>query len=79
MTDARRPLTPRDIAHLPVPGMNAPVAARFAPDGRHVTYLYSSEGTLTRELWALDRQTGRERRLFDPAGEGDSDATVSSE
>ena len=76
-TDTR--LTLRDVAHLPYPGTNAPVNVRFSPDGRYVTYLYSSEGTLTRALWAYDRQTGREFRLLEPPGGGDSDATVSRE
>lgn len=72
-------LTLRDVAHLPYPGMNAPVNVRFSPDSRTVTYLYSSAGTLTRELWAYDRQTRREFRLLEPVGGGDSDATVSRE
>lgn len=76
---AQRPITPGDIAHYPRPGMNAPAGVQFSADGRVVTYLYSSEGTLTRELWAYDREAGREWRLLDPAGGGDSDATVSRE
>jgi dipeptidyl-peptidase 4 len=61
-----RPITFRDIAHLPSPGMNTPVDMRFSPDGRLVTYLFSSDGTMSRELWAHDRQTGREWRLLEP-------------
>lgn len=74
----RRAVTFQDIARMPAPGMNVPVAARFSPDGRLVTYLYSSEGTLTRELWALDLENGREWRLLEPPA-ADTDATVSRE
>jgi len=76
-TDVR--LSLRDVAHYPLPGMNAPSTVRFSPDSRYLTYLYSSENTLTQELWAYDRQTGREFRLLEPPGGGDSDATVSRE
>ena len=76
---AERRLTLRDVAHLPRPGTNAPGDIRYAADSRYVSYLYSSEGTLTRELWAFDRQTGHEFRLLEPLGGGDTDATVSRE
>jgi dipeptidyl-peptidase-4 len=72
-------LTLRDVAHLPLPGTNAPVNVQFSPDGRYVTYLYSSDNSLTRELWAFDRETGDEFRVIEPAGGGDSDETVSRE
>src|SRR3712207_2945276 len=78
MTTTSR-LTLRDVAHYPLPGMNVPVDVRFSADGHYITYLYSSEGTLTRELWLYDRRTGREARLLEPPGGGDSDATVSRE
>ncbi len=65
MTD-RRPITFEDIAALPAPGMNVPVDLKFRADGGVLTYLYSSAGTLTRELWALDIATGAERRLLQP-------------
>lgn len=75
---AQRRVTFEDIAHLPLLGMNAPVAPRFSPDGRHLCYLYSAEGTLTRDLWVYDRETGHEFPLRAGTG-GDSDATVSRE
>lgn len=74
----RRALTFADIARMPAPGMNMPVAARFSPDGRLVTYLYSSEGSLTRELWALDLVLGREWRMLEPPAQ-DTDEAVSRE
>ncbi len=62
-----------------MPGMNAPAALQFSPDGRLLTYLWSEAADLVRQIWAYDTQT-HERRLFARApGEGDTDATVSAE
>jgi dipeptidyl-peptidase-4 len=74
-----RSLSARDVAHYPAPGMNVPVDARFSADGRYITYLYSSDNSLTRELWAYDRTTGREFRLLEPAHGGNTDEAVSRE
>lgn len=74
-----RILTSRDVAHFPAPGMNAPVVPRFSADGRYVTYLYSSDNSLTRELWTYDRESGREFRLLEPAEGGNTEAAVSRE
>lgn len=73
-----RPITFADIAHLPAPGVNAPVAVTFSSDGRIITYLFSSAGTLSRELWAYDRDSGREWRLLDPPG-GDGERLTREE
>lgn len=78
MSTASR-ITLRDVAHYPLPGTNAPVSPAFSADSRYVTYLYSPDNTLTRELWCYDRRSGREFRLLEPAGGGDSDQTVSRE
>jgi dipeptidyl-peptidase-4 len=74
-----RPITFEDIARLPAPGTNVPAAVRFSPNGRLVTYLYSSAGTLTRELWAYERATGREWRLIEPPAESADEASLSRE
>jgi dipeptidyl-peptidase-4 len=69
----------RDVAHYPLPGTNAPVGPAFSADSRFIAYLYSSDNSLTRELWCYDRQTGREFRLLDPPSGANSDETVSRE
>ena len=74
----RRLIAFEDIAHLPLPGMNVPATVRFSPDGRLITYLYSSDGSLTRDLWAYDRASGREWRLLEPPG-GDAEESISRE
>lgn len=72
-------LTLRDVAHLPPLGVSVPANVAFSPDGRYLAYLYSPEGTLTRELWAFDRESGREFRVIEPPEGGESDANVSRE
>lgn len=67
----QRRITFAEIARRPGPGGNAPGSVRFSPDSRWVTYLYSSAGTLNLELWGYHRETGREMRLLEPAGELD--------
>jgi dipeptidyl-peptidase-4 len=69
----------RDVAHYPLPGMNPPVSPAFSADSRYVAYLYSSDNSLTRELWCYDRQSGREFRLLEPPSGANSDEAVSRE
>ena len=71
-------LTPARVARIPAPGGNAPVQVKFSPDGWLVTFLYSEEGTLVRELWAFDPQTGKRKLLLGPPGEGVTDANISA-
>ena len=71
-----RQITFEDIARWPAPGQNAPGQFGFSADGRYVTYLYSSEGTMSRELWVYDRESGREWRALEPSA---SDQPLSRE
>lgn len=70
-------LTLERAARYPLPGTNGPAAVRFSPDGRVLTYLSSTEGSLLRQLWAFDTQEQTTRLLARAPGEGESDATVS--
>jgi len=72
-------LTLERISHYPMPGMNAPAAVRFSPDGRDLTYLWSENHSLMRQLWAFDLESQETRLLVRAAGQGDADATVSPE
>ena len=72
-------LTLERVAHYPMPGMNVPVGVRFSPDGRLLTYLWSKDESLVRQLWAHDIETGESYELMRPPGQGDTDATVSAE
>jgi dipeptidyl-peptidase-4 len=64
---------------MPAPGFNAPVSVSFSPDGKLVTFLYSEEGTLTRQLWAFNPARGERFPVVQPPGEGVTDANVSRE
>lgn len=72
-------LTLERIAHYPLPGTNAPAAVRFSPDGRLLTYLWSDDGTLVRQLWGFDLDRNEVTLLVRAEGQGDTDATVSPE
>jgi dipeptidyl-peptidase-4 len=72
-------LTPRRVARIPAPGMNVPTAVRFSPNGKLLTFLWSEEGTLQRQLYAYDPETRRRELLVRPPGEGVTDANVSRE
>jgi len=62
-----------------MPGLNAPAALQFSPDGRLLTYLWSEDGTLIRQLWAYDRESAETRAIARAPGEGDTDTAVSAE
>jgi dipeptidyl-peptidase 4 len=63
------------LAQYPLPGMAFPDCLAFSPDDRWITYLFSPEGSLTRNLFGYDLQTGERRRLAnypeEQAGEGE--------
>lgn len=72
-------LTPARVARIPAPGYNVPVSVRFSPDGKLVTFLFSEEGTLTRQLSAFDPARGERFLLVRPPGAGETDANISRE
>ena len=47
-----------DIARIPRPGSQGVAKAAFSPDGSHLTYLKSGDGSLTTQLYATDVKTG---------------------
>ena len=68
-----------EIAHYPLPGMAFPASLAFSPDDRLVSYLYSPERSLTRQLFAFDPASGVKRLLFAPPEGGTNDGNVSLE
>ena len=68
-----------DLARLPLPGMDAPTAVAFTPDGGAVTYLQSADGSLVRSLWRHDLSTGGRSILAAPLAESTGEATLSHE
>jgi dipeptidyl-peptidase 4 len=68
-----------DVATFPRPGTAVPGKVGFSSDGAQVTFLWSSEGSLVRSLWACDL-TGGERRLMAQApAEAADESTLSRE
>jgi dipeptidyl-peptidase-4 len=56
--------------------MNIPGSCHFSPDGRILTYLFSPEGTLTRQLFALDLQTGDSAPFVTAPDDGVTDDNI---
>ena len=50
-----------EIAKFPPPGMSTPVSFSFSPDDTLLTYLYGPDQSPTRQLYALDTETGESR------------------
>jgi len=61
-------LTAEDVARIPAPGMNAPVSISFSPDGEWLSFLWSPEATLRRDLFVVDVASGERRALLGAAG-----------
>ena len=76
----KRPSLPiEEIARLPLPGTAIPGEIRFSPDDRLVTYLFSSGGSLVRELYGFDPHSGEQSLLCAPPEGGVTDQNVSLE
>ena len=72
-------LSIEEIAHFPLPGMAIPGNLAFSPDDRLITYLFSPEGTLFRQLYAFDPQAGAQSLMFGAPGSGTTDDNISLE
>ncbi|MEZ4590091.1 MAG: DPP IV N-terminal domain-containing protein [Chloroflexota bacterium] len=68
-----------DIVQFPLPGMNVPGSLTFSPDGRFLTYLFSSDGGLVRQLYAYDFSAGTARLLIAPSEQSGSEENLSLE
>jgi dipeptidyl-peptidase-4 len=67
------------VASYPLPGMAIPGSIAWSPDDRLITFLWSPERSLVRQLYAFDPQTGVRRLLVAPAGGGTSEENLSPE
>ena len=75
--DTAARLTLEDVATIPKPGSMGLGLVRFSPDDRYVTYLGSAEAaSLTRQLFAYDRETGETKQVI---GSADSEESFSAE
>lgn len=69
----------KDVVQFPLPGQNVPGSVMFSPDGRFLTYLFSPEGNLIRQLYAFDLESGSQRLLIAPPTGSDDEETLSLE
>ncbi len=69
-------LTLETVATYPLPGTAVPGSLTFSPDGRLIAYLFSAEGTLMRQLYALELATAVVRQIVHPPGNDSSDESV---
>jgi dipeptidyl-peptidase 4 len=87
MNDQNRPqsdlpiskLTIDEVARFPLPGMVIPGNLAFSPDDQLVTYLFSPEGTLSRQLYGFNPTTGIQSLLVEAQSGGNNDENVSLE
>lgn len=69
-----------EIATIPKPGAQGISLVRFSPDDRHVTFLSSESGaSLTQQLYAHDRTTGKTKKVLAEAPGGGEESTFSRE
>lgn len=67
-------ITFEDIATFPRPGCSAPDSINFSLDDSTVTFLSSSDGSLTRQLYAMNIASGEVKELCKPpSGTGEED------
>ena len=72
-------ITLEDVVTYPAPGMAVPGAITWSPDDQLVTFLWSPERTLTRQLFAFDPATGTTELLLAPADGGATEQNISLE
>lgn len=72
-------LTVETVATFPLPGTSIPTNLAFSPDDRLITYLFSADESLVRQLYAFDPATGEQRLLVAPPDGGTTEENVSLE
>ncbi len=68
-----------EVARLPSPGMAIPGALAFSPDDNWITYLYSPENSLTRQLYCFNPQEGVHSLLVAAGDKGRQEEDVTPE
>ena len=66
MTVPPSPLPIEEIAKYPLPGMAIPGDLAFSPDDKLLSYLFSPDASLTRQLYLFDLETGQQRLMANP-------------
>ena len=74
-----KPITLEDIATYPLPGMSFPQRIKFTRDGEAITFLDSNDGSLRRELFSLNLQTGARALVLNAGDAGITEENLSLE
>ncbi len=69
----------RDVATYPKPGTVIPTSIAFTSDGKHVTFLYSDDQSMSRQLYAIDLENSERRLVVTAAGGGNTEENLSAE
>ncbi len=72
-------ITAEDVATHPRPGTSTPASLKFTPDGKKITYLFSPEASLNRDLYVHDPASGERALLFTPPEGGATEENLSEE
>jgi dipeptidyl-peptidase-4 len=72
-------ITVEDIARFPLPGMVFPTDVAFSPDDQSITFLWSPDASLTRQLYAFDLETGQQAPIVEPTPGLASERSISRE
>ncbi|HEY4183654.1 MAG TPA: alpha/beta fold hydrolase [Polyangia bacterium] len=67
------------MARVPYPGLAMPGDIQFSPDGTHVAFLWSEDGSLNSGLWVTSVADGQTRCVVPPSEAALSDEQRSSE
>ncbi|CAI0541471.1 unnamed protein product [Linum tenue] len=68
-----------EIVQSPLPGYVAPSAISFSPDDSLITFLFSPDHSLNRNVFTLDLKTGKQELLFRPPDGGLDESSISPE
>ena len=68
-----------EIVQFPLPGYVSPTSISFSPDDSLITYLFSPDHTLNREVFTFDLETCKQELLFSPPDGGLDESNISPE
>lgn len=71
--------TVKDINRYPLPGCFEPSSVAFSPDDKLISYLYSPDNTLNRDIFAFDPSSRKKQMLLSLPGGGFDESVLSNE
>ncbi|EOY23543.1 Prolyl oligopeptidase family protein isoform 1 [Theobroma cacao] len=68
-----------EIVQSPLPGYVAPTSVSFSPDDSLIAFLFSPDHTLSRKVFTLDLNAGKQELFFSPPDGGLDESNISPE